>query len=168
MEIWKKIDGFDYDYRVSNFGNIRNFTSGNDIVGIVKPNGYRQVQFRKNGRPTHLYAHRLVAQAFIPNPTGLPQVNHKDENKLNNCVDNIEWCTAKENSHHSRVWENPTKITSKTVLQFDKEGLLVGEYKSTGDAHRKTGISQSQIARCCSRKFSQTHGYKFLYEAECI
>ena len=100
-EIWKPIIGFDGKYDVSNLGNVRNATRGN----ILKPNknmfGYAQYCLRMNGKGHSKRGHRLVAEAFIPNPNELPQVNHIDGNKMNNKVDNLEWVTDKENVQHA-------------------------------------------------------------------
>ena len=109
-EQWKDIiiekNGVTYDYtglyQVSNLGRVRSL--GNDKTRkerILKPKinnkGYLQVILCKNGKVKTFLVHRLVATAFIPNPDNLPVVNHRDENPLNNCVDNLEWCTQKYN-----------------------------------------------------------------------
>lgn len=100
MEEWKNIIGYEGLYEVSNKGNVRNVRR-NTLLKLSKNYyGYIRVALSKNGIKTWLRVHRLVAQAFLPNPDNLPQINHKDEDKLNNCVENLEWCTAKYNNNY--------------------------------------------------------------------
>ena len=103
-EIWKDIEGYEGEYQISNYGNVKSLNylrTGKER--ILKPGknrgGYYYVQLYKNKAKNH-YIHRLVAQAFIKNPRNLPQVNHKDENKSNNRVDNLEWCMPIYNANY--------------------------------------------------------------------
>lgn len=107
MEIWKDIEGYEGLYQVSTLGRVRSFHTYNysgSTPRILKPRrqpaGYLFVQLSKDKVNTQYTIHRLVASTFIPNPEDLPQVNHKDEDKTNNCVENLEWCTAKYNSNY--------------------------------------------------------------------
>lgn len=98
-ETFVDIEGYEGLYQISNFGRV--WSVRKEIYmkgGLVGP--YPSVSLTKNGHYDTFTIHRLVAKAFIPNPLDLPQVNHKDENPLNNCVDNLEWCTAKYNSNY--------------------------------------------------------------------
>lgn len=97
-EQWKDIADFD-NYEVSDLGNVRNKTTGK-ILKPLKKNGYLYVDLYNNGDSKHKYIHRLVANSFIPNPLNLPQVNHKDCNRANNNVDNVEWCSAQYNNEY--------------------------------------------------------------------
>lgn len=115
-EIWKDVTGYEGRYQVSNFGNVKRLSySYIDSWGtgrfrikpeqlipsqVNKKSGYKMLDLRLNNQRKRVYVHRLVAQAFIPNPNNLPQVNHKDENKLNNHVDNLEWCTHAYNQRY--------------------------------------------------------------------
>ena len=107
-EIWKPIDGFEGLYEVSNLGRIKILQKTRSdgkvykekLMKISTNGSYCEVSLHKEGKASHHLVHRLVAKAFIPNPEGLPQVNHIDENKTNNCVENLEWCTAKYNSNY--------------------------------------------------------------------
>ena len=93
MEQWRDIEGFDGLYQVSNQGRVKSLKYGKEKIlkGVKSCNGYLTVGLCKDGKEVRKYIHRLVAEAFLPNPQNLPQVNHKDEDKTNNCVENLEW-----------------------------------------------------------------------------
>ena len=124
MEEWKDIKGYEELYQISSLGRVKSLKNNRGnyrekiLSNIPNKNGYIIVQLKKNGTSKPFSVHRLVAQAFIPNPNNYPQVNHKDENKENNRVDNLEWCTAKYNSNYG------TKI--KRVSEANK-----GKYKGS-------------------------------------
>lgn len=110
-EVWKDIKGFEGIYQVSNLGKVRSLTRkvwnytkpGRILKPHFKNNGYLQISLSDGENVSkHIYIHRLVAQAFIPNPNNLPQINHKDFNKQNNVVNNLEWVTTSENQLHFR------------------------------------------------------------------
>ena len=131
-EIWKDIPGYEGLYQVSNFGNIKSLNwknMGKAKNMYLKPHchGYLQIELFNNGVKKTYMVHRLVAQSFIDNPGGYPFVNHKDENKTNNCAWNLEWCTAKYNSNYgtlpqriSERCKNDPRI-SKAVFQYKME-----------------------------------------------
>lgn len=102
-EIWRDIDGYEERYQVSNYGRVKSFWRG--AIKILKPaaisRGYLFVSLCKPNQRKQFYIHRLVAQAFIPNPDNKRTVNHIDGHRLNNCVENLEWATAAENTHHA-------------------------------------------------------------------
>ena len=102
METWIDIKGYEHKYQVSNIGRVRalNYrrTGLTKLINIRDNKGYAEVALWKNSSRKLYMVHRLVAEAFIPNPNNLPQVNHKDENKKNNQVDNLEWCTQAYNN----------------------------------------------------------------------
>src|SRR5574344_1100472 len=101
-EIWKNVSGYEGIYQISNFGRVRSFKFSNVRIlkNIVQSAGYLTVDLRKNGARKSFKIHRLVALAFIENPNNLPSINHKDECKTNNSVNNLEWCTDKYNSNY--------------------------------------------------------------------
>lgn len=183
MEIWRDAKGFEGAYEVSSLGRVRSrrrVIAGDNrrrqIEGqAIKPRqlrGYLRVTLRDNKKGVTRQIHRLVAEAFIPNPHNKPQVNHIDGNKHNNCVDNLEWATAKENTVHA--WEHGMcKVTNKT-LDCLALGTLANEtpvlchnngtvYRSQADAARALGISQSRISCVCAGKQASTHGYSFSF-----
>ena len=98
---WKLIEGFDGIYSVSNYGEVRNNKTGRLMKQKKNEKGYLRLGLRKNGKTKCMRVHRLVAQAFIPNPDNKPDVNHIDFDKENNCVNNLEWVTCKENNDYS-------------------------------------------------------------------
>ena len=117
-EIWKDISGYEGLYQVSNLGRVKslNYLGHHKEVikkpslpkkTIMKPSQYYKVILYKNGKAKNFFVHRLVAEAFIPNPDNLPQVNHIDHNPFNNRADNLEWCTAKYNCNHKRNNRKP-------------------------------------------------------------
>lgn len=108
-EIWKDVVGYEGIYKISNYGRIK---KGNKIFKTEKYKNYFIVKLTKNGVRKRTGVHRLVAQAFIPNPNNLPEINHKDENPSNNCVDNLEWCDRKYNMNYGNVKKKISIATS--------------------------------------------------------
>lgn len=154
MEIWKDVVGYEGVYLVSNYGNIKRIGAhGNQskeemgsqkiLKHAIKDNKYHFVALCKNGKVSQKYVHRLVALSFIPNPLEKKTVNHKDGDRNNNHVDNLEWATYSENNIHSiNVLNRDSKNSSdsKPVLQFDKDWKLINEYPSMREAQRQTKI----------------------------
>lgn len=138
-EIWKEIPDTNGVYKASNLGRY----SGKR--GILKrsanpKNGYIYIQIKQNGVKKWYRAHRITAELFLPNPYNLPYVNHKDGDKTNNRVDNLEWCTAQYNTDYS---------VSTPVAQYALDGTFIAKYKSAIEAHRKTGAQTSHILKVC-------------------
>ena len=173
-EEWKDIEGYEGYYQVSNFGRVKsldryvkdtkrncfNFVKGR----IMSPSSadkkhYMQVGLSKNNKVIHYLIHRLVAQAFIPNPNNLPQVNHKDENKENNRADNLEWCTAEYNTNYGTRALRQGISSGKTVYQYNKEGVLENTYHSERYASKEIGVSSTSIHACCVGKIVTVKGY---------
>lgn len=153
MEQWAQID--DSRYSVSTCGRVRNDDTERILSLRTNPRGYRSAHLYIDGKDYQTPVHRLVAKAFIPNPDSKPQVNHIDANKLNNNVENLEWVTNKENSHHAV--SHGLFLRSKAIYCVETDML----YSSIGDAERKTGIPNSTISDCLNGKCRHAHGYHF-------
>ena len=155
-EIWKDIKDYEGHYQVSNLSRVKSIKFGKER--ILKPvtdrHGYLIVGLWKNNKQKIYKVHRLVAEAFIPNPYNLPQVNHKDENPLNNNVNNLEWCNSKYNCNFGTRIERISKRRSKTVLQYDLEGNFIREWKSTAECGRN-GFNQRAVSACCLGKLKK-------------
>lgn len=174
-EIWSPINGYEGLYEVSNLGNVRSLGKGKSNASKKRNlknskvyGGYLIVRLCKNGKMKNYKIHRLVAEAFIPNWFDEPQVNHIDENKLNNNVDNLEWCDAKYNSNHGtrneRIFRKTTNgKLSKPVLQFTKTGEFVREWPSANEAGRN-GYNQGKVTSCCRGEQKKHKGYIWKYK----
>lgn len=151
-EVWKSIDD---RYSVSNFGNVKSNYANKER--ILKPHknhdGYLMVDLRSPGKRRGISVHRLVAQAFIPNPNNLPQVNHRDEDKTNNHVDNLEWCTNEYNSNYGTRNLRKGLNCRKPICSVDENGNVT-HYSSRMEASESTGIDSTSISRVLSEKFS--------------
>lgn len=157
QEIWKDIVGYESFYQVSNYGRVKalKYWSGvhhryydREKIMILRENerGYLKVQLRKNGKSKTYYVHRLVAEAFIPNPNNLPEVNHKNEfEKGNNKVDNLEWCSTIYNANYGTRVERIIQKISKPVICVETGT----EYKNGKIASKETGINYKNINACC-------------------
>ena len=98
----------------------------------------------------------------MPNPKSLPQINHKDENPLNNCVDNLEWCSNEYNQHYSQTYrkaQQATGLLATPVKQFDKNGIFLAEFSSFTEAEKITGVDHSGISKCCKGLYKTAGGY---------
>ncbi len=133
IEVWKDIEGQEGVYQVSNKGRIKSFTrrvpfirlgkpqtfivKGQIMTPIIDPHGYQRIMFKRRG----YFIHRLVAQAFTPNPKNKPWINHKDFNPLNNHIENLEWVTAQENTNHmikGGRFNKVRKFTNEQILEI--------------------------------------------------
>ena len=162
-EIWKPISGYEGLYEVSNLGRVKGLKR-NRILKPHNTNRYYQVCLCKNGIQTDKLIHRLVAEAFIPNPDNLPEVNHKDENKLNNAVSNLEWLSQADNLAYGTRIERIRSARSKAVQAFNAEGVLVSKYASINEAAEKTGLAPINISRCCRGIYKRSGGYVWRYQ----
>jgi len=148
IESWVDVVGYEGLYEVSDLGRVRR--NGKILRPVKTRNGYLRVSLSKNGTGKMESIHRLVGYAFIPNPTNLPQINHRDEDKTNNTVENLEWCDNKYNNNYSH---------SKPVLQFDRLGNLIKEWPSASKVYEELGIYQQNISRCCLGKVKTAGGF---------
>ena len=164
-EYWKPVVGYEGHYEVSNWGRVKSLKR--NLIKKLKltyENRY-VVSLWKNGKSKTYSVHRLVAEAFILNPDNLPQVNHKDENPLNNVVSNLEWVSAKYNCNYGTRNERISKKKSKPVLQYTLDGELVKEWESAMQAS-KYGFDNSEIGKCCRnyRNYMTHKGFIWRYK----
>ena len=176
-EIWKPVVGYEGAYEVSNLGRVRSITRIRNAAygktAVVQgtylairqntTNRYLLVRLNRDGGCRHKLVHRLVAEAFIPNPLGLPQVNHKDENPHNNHVDNLEWCDQHYNNNYGTARERAAKTRGYTVVQMDMAGNEIARFYSAKEAARAIGKSQAAISRACVGIYKQAYGFLWKY-----
>lgn len=160
IEIFKDIQGYE-GYQISNLGNVKSLKFGKER--ILKPaknhKGYLYVVLSKQGKGKSYLIHRLVTKAFIPNPQNLPQVNHKDENKNNNIVDNLEWCTNEYNHNYGTRNQRVGESKSKPVLCIETGKI----YPSTIEVQRQLDFNRSHIADVCNGKRKTCGGFHWRY-----
>ena len=165
IEEFRDIPGYEGMYEVSNLGRVRR---DGKILKPLKDSGYLQVHLSKNGIAKKVLIHRLVALAFLPNPQNLPCINHKDEDKTNNYVNNLEWCTYEYNSNYGtrneRAGEKISEKKSKPVLQYDKTGNFIREWPSMIKVEEELGINQSNISQCCLGNRNSAGGFIWKYK----
>lgn len=166
MEYWKEIPGYEGLYEVSNKGNVRNVRR-NKLLRLSKTNyGYIRVVLSKNRIKTLLSVHRLVAQAFLPNPDNLPMINHKDEDKTNNNVTNLEWCDAKYNNNYgtARIRSRNTNIKNGYWTGLSKEEYMKGYRKKNKEKireqHREYGEKNREKIREHNREYYEKNREK--------
>ena len=175
QEIWKDIKGYESRYQVSNLGNVKSLNynctkKAKLLVYHLNHKGYARVHLTKDKQDKYISVHRLVAQAFIPNPNNYPQVNHIDGNKLNNNVDNLEWCTNEYNFQHalktglikkkSKGYHQPY---SRSVNQYDLQGNFIKHWNYISDASKELNISLTSIYRNCNNQIKKPKYYLWRY-----
>ena len=197
-EIWKDIKGYEGLYQVSNMGRVKSFNYKNTgkegiLNGSKNKRGYKIVHLCKNGKANHYLVHRLVAIVFIPNPNNYPEVNHIDENKTNNYVDNLEWCDGKYNLNYgtrnkrisknrkgkcagkehpnygkSRSKETTQKMSENSTNKTKVINLDTGEiFDSMREAGDKYNMKNPwNISLCCTGKRKTAGGYHWAYYKE--
>ena len=182
-EQWKDIDGFEGIYQVSSFGGLKSFKDlkeGRILSNKNKNKGYFSVVLRITRGPTrYTRMHRLVAEAFIQNPDNLPAINHKDSNKQNNRVDNLEWVTISQNVQHA-VKNNPgflngmkrynQQIRPVRIVQLTLSGEYVDTHINSKEAENKTGVCYRNILQVAAgteykpgKKRNQAGGFKWSF-----
>ena len=179
-EEWKPVNNFEGMYMVSNMGRVKSLDriifqkdrSGNISKHIYKGkilkkctqvNGYETIDLHKNSKTQRYLVHRLVAEHFLEKPKGKEYINHKDNTRNNNIYTNLEWCTQSENIQYA--YDNGTKIPphQRKVYQCKKNGEIIKLWESLAQACRELKIYESNIAKVCNGKRSQTGGYKWKY-----
>ncbi len=173
MVEWKTVPCCGGRYQVSNTGSVRSVINnhGDSCIKVLKQRvskfGYSRVTLYFNKSPRNFFVHRLVAESFLKNEYGLPQVNHKDENKLNNHVDNLEWCSPSYNINYG----NRNKVVAeklsnykfcsvgKQIEQIDASGNVVKIWRGSREIEKALNIPHSNILSCCHGKRKTRAGY---------
>lgn len=177
MEKWVDIKGFEGLYQVSNYGRVKSMEKWVKLNQYTKhypeqirklhmgTNGYLMLMLSKNKKKYPKMVHRLVADAFIPNPSNLPQVNHKDEVKTNNYADNLEWCDRKYNCQYGTRNKRVGEKCSKKVFLYDLNNSLIKIYDSTVCAAKDLNITQAAVSYDCINEceLKTKKGYKLSY-----
>lgn len=172
---YRDIEGYEGHYMVDTKGNVFSLKRKKIMTPCKSNNGYMQVHLSIDGVMKSHKIHRLVAKTFIPNPYNLPQVNHKDEDKTNNCVENLEWCTQSYNMNYndgqkrrasSRDYEEISKkrseVQSKEVTQYDFDGRIVAIWRNAYVAEEH-GYNRTMINQCCLGNKKSHKGYVWKY-----
>ena len=165
-EIWKDIKGYEGKYQVSNLGRVKSLNyRGNTNKEVImantqNKNGYFKIGLSKNNKKKNYTIHKLVAEAFIPNPNNLKEINHKDEDKSNNKVDNLEWCNHKENCNYgTRISRCSEKQKGKHLGKNNPNSkkvrcITTGEIFSTmKEAADKYNMKYLGISNCCTGRY---------------
>ena len=159
----KDIKGYEGLYAITSCGKVWSYKSKKFLKPQLRK-GYFFVCLCVASSRKGFAIHRLVAEAYIPNPEGLPQVNHKDENKENNCINNLEWCDAAYNNNYGTRRERAGKSCGKAVYCVELERT----FGSQTEAAKALGIDQGDISKCCNGKKKAAGGYHFKYAKEAI
>jgi hypothetical protein len=159
MEIWKDIKGYEGRYQVSSYGNIKSLNYHRErkekILSLCSDaDGYCVVLLYKNGKRKMHKVHRIVAETFLTNEKKYPCINHKDENKQNNKVSNLEYCTVAYNNRYSKAIP---------IEQCDLDGNVIKEWECARDAERGTDIRSANITACCKKNLQTAGGYIWRY-----
>lgn len=174
IELWVDIDGYDGDYQISNFGRVKSKKNNTEKIlnNNIDGRGYVFVILCKNGIKKTYRVHRLVGIYFIPNPHNYPCLNHKNENKTNNHISNLEWCTYKYNANYGtkteRLKDSLKKSTKnkKQIVQYDMKGNIINKHNGLREASRITNTQNSSISACCKGKHMTANGYVWRYEGD--
>ena len=159
IEELKDVKDYEGLYAITRDGRVWSYRSNKFLKPVLDKDGYHKVILCKDGKRKTYYIHRLVAKVFIPNPDNLPQVNHKDEDKSNNCVENLEWCDVKYNINYGTRTKRAAKKQSIPVYCIE----LDRTFKSLAEAARELGLHNSNIVNCCKGKLKTTGGYHWKY-----
>lgn len=161
-EVWKDVVGYEGLYKVSNFGNVYSVRSDKQLKHSKNRGGYLFVVLCTDGKPKQFKVHRLVAISFLTNPDNKPQVNHIDEDKTNNRLDNLEWVTAKENTNYGSRNKKAAKSNSKNIKVIYQDNTY--EYwDSASEFAREFGVHRQHVNDVLLGRQKTTNGMKFEY-----
>lgn len=176
QEVWRQYPDPKYPFvEASNLGRIRTkdrtitdkngkkrFVRGRILKQQVLPNGYMQVPLSVNGKTVHRYVHRIEAASFIPNPDNLPEVNHKDNDRTNNAISNLEWCTSQYNNNYKKNFgTSSTEVLGHPTFAVDLRTSKILRFESQCEAAHQLGVYQGNIQKVLNGEKSQTGGYWF-------
>lgn len=159
---WKTVVECD-KYEVNQKGEIRHKKRKHILSPRKNSGGYGYVVFVINGCRKNFAIHRIVANAFIPNPNGYTEINHKDYNRLNNCVENLEWVSSSQNKQHAYLKVENHISRGKKVNQYDKEGNFIKTFDSITKAAHEVGCVVSAISNCCLGRTKTAMGYQWRF-----
>lgn len=171
-EEWKSIPGYEGLYEISNHGRVKSYqyckkqgTHERILKPVQQQTGYYFVNLFKDRKMKTIAVHRLVAENFISNPDNLPVVNHKDETRTNNYVENLEWCTHAYNLSYGTTRERIAEKCRKPILQLDKEGNVIKKWSSISEAAESFGYTAgtSHIIDCIKGRRKTARGYGWRY-----
>lgn len=170
MEIWKDVNGYEGIYQISTKGRVRNIKYDRLLRQAKHRTGYVSVMLYRNGNPKRINIHRLVAENFIEKPDGCDIVNHKDENKSNNNIENLEWCSGEYNMKYGTLGKRITQKRGhcarkkRKVIQMDGCGNTLHIWDSISTASKETGTARTSIFECCIGIHKTANGYVWKYE----
>lgn len=176
-EVWKEVIYYEDYYEVSNFGRVRSldryvngrwgdtFIKGRVLKQITNKDGYKGVNLTKDGKYKYFLIHRIVAEAFIPNPNNYRCVIHKDGNVSNNWVENLEWSTDRDLQNKEALSKKRReKLSKKPILQYTKDGEFVAEWQNPYVVQKQTGINENCIRQCCRGRYKSAGGFIWMYK----
>ena len=156
----KDVQNYEGLYAVTSCGKVYSYRTKKFLKPRKRRDGYLHVCLYKGGEREFYYIHRLVAEAYLPNPNNLPCVNHKDENKENNALQNLEWCTHEYNINYGSRNEKVGKALGKPVYCEELNKTFDGVHA----AARELGLDNSNIIKCCKRTRKTCGGYHWRYQ----
>lgn len=180
QEEWRDIKKYKGLYQVSNMGNVRSLDrlveqknkfgrlqqhlyKGRQLKKQIQRNGYEVVNLYKGKKMVKELVHRLVAETFLERESGSNYVNHRDGNRANNKLNNLEWCTQSNNLYYAYAYGNKIAPHMKKIHQIDLNGKVLNVFESIQQAERKTGIKASNISKCCRNLRAKAGGFKWEY-----
>ena len=190
-EIWKDIEGYEGLYQVSNWGNVKSLNYrkrgyAKNLTPKINNRGYEWVELRKNGKKKQVVIHRLVGETFLENPNGYPIINHKDENKTNNTVENLEWCTLSYNTKYSmerhperiiglrkprrkrNYYKTKTRYSNIHINQLTIDGRFIKQWFNMAEIKHTLNYHNTSIKECCEGKRKTAYGYKWEFAEQSV
>ena len=158
----KDIKGYEGLYAITSCGKVWSYRSKKFLKPYKQRKGYLEVALCKDWTQKKYNIHRLVAEAYLPNPNNLPQVNHKDENKTHNYINNLEWCDSTYNNNYGTRSKRAGRTIGKTVICVETNII----YYSPAEVERTLGICASSIRKCCKGERHTAGGYHWRYDNE--